>query len=53
MSREGKSRDQLETVFELDWLNKIADLSNMLMETNWLNMLVDRGENKGDVIQAD
>jgi hypothetical protein len=27
--------------------------SNMLIETNWLNMLVDRGENKGWVIQAD
>jgi hypothetical protein len=25
----------------------------MLIETNWLNMLVDRGENKGYVIQAD
>ena len=25
----------------------------MLIETNWLNMLVERGENKGYVIQAD
>jgi hypothetical protein len=25
----------------------------MLIETNWLNMLVDMGENKGYVIQAD
>jgi hypothetical protein len=49
VSGEGKSRDQLETVIELDWLNKN---SNMLIETNWLNMLVDRGENKGYVIQA-
>jgi hypothetical protein len=27
--------------------------NSMLIETNWLNMLVDRGENKGCVIQAD
>jgi hypothetical protein len=25
----------------------------MLIETNWLNMLVERGENKSYVIQAD
>jgi hypothetical protein len=50
VSGDGKSRDQLGTVIELDWLNK---QSNMLIETNWLNMLVDRGENKGYVIQAD
>jgi hypothetical protein len=25
----------------------------MLIETNWLNMLAERGENKGYVIQAD
>jgi hypothetical protein len=50
VSGEGKSRDQLETVIELDWLNKKR---NMLIETNWLNMLMGRGENKGYVIQAD
>jgi hypothetical protein len=48
---EGKIRDQLETVIELDWLNK--KISNMLIETNWLNMLADRGENKGYIIQPD
>jgi hypothetical protein len=47
---EGRDRDQLETVFELDWLKK---KSNMLNETNWLNMLVDSGENKGYVLQGD
>jgi hypothetical protein len=51
VSGEGKSRDQLETVIELDWLKK--KVSNMYIETNWLNILVDRGENKGYVIQAD
>jgi hypothetical protein len=51
VSGEDKSRDQLGTVIELDWLNK--KVSNMLIETNWLNMLVDRGENKGYAIQAD
>jgi hypothetical protein len=51
VSGECKCRDQLETVIELDWLNK--KVSNTLIETNWLNMLVDRGENKGYVIQAD
>jgi hypothetical protein len=25
----------------------------MLIETNWLNMLAERGENKGYVIQSD
>jgi hypothetical protein len=45
-------RDQLETVIELDWLNK-KKVSNMLIETNWLNMLAERGENKGYVIQSD
>ena len=42
MSGEGKSRDRLETVIEIVWLKKKSNL----METNWLNMLVDRGENK-------
>ena len=51
MSGEGKSRDELETVIELDWLNK--KVNNMLIETNCLNMLVDRGGNKGYVIQAE
>jgi hypothetical protein len=51
VSGDGKSRDQLETVIELDWLNKKK--SNMLIETNWLNMLAERGERKGYVIQAD
>jgi hypothetical protein len=50
LSGECKSRDLLETLIELDWLNK---KSNMLIESNWLNMLVDRGENKGYVIEAD
>jgi hypothetical protein len=50
VSGEDKSRDQLETVIELEWLKK---KSNMLIETNWLNILVDRGESKGYVIQAD
>lgn len=32
------------TVLELDWLkNKV---NNMLIEPDWLNMLMDRGENK-------
>jgi hypothetical protein len=52
VSGDGKSRDQLETVIELDWLNK-KKVSNMLIETNWLNMLVDADENKGYAIQAD
>jgi hypothetical protein len=51
VSGDGKSRDQLGTVIELDWLKKKG--SNMLNETNWLNMLVDSGEHKGYVIQAD
>jgi hypothetical protein len=51
VSGEGKSRDQLETVTELDWLKK--KVSNMLIDNNWLNILVDRGENKGYIIQAD
>jgi hypothetical protein len=51
VSGGGKSRDQLETVIELDWLKK--EVSNMLIDTNWLIILVDRGENKGYVIQAD
>jgi hypothetical protein len=50
VSGDGKSRDQLETVIELDWLNK---KSNMLIETNWLNVLAERGKNKSYVIQAD
>jgi hypothetical protein len=48
VSGDGKSRDQLETGIELDWLNKKK--RNMLIETNCENMLVDRGENKGYVI---
>jgi hypothetical protein len=50
VSGEGMSRDQLETIIELDWLNK---KSNMLIETNWLNVLMDRGKNKVYVIQGD
>jgi hypothetical protein len=38
-------------VIEFDWLKKKKG-NNMLIETKWLNMLVDRGENKGYVIQA-
>jgi hypothetical protein len=51
VSGEGKSRDRLETVIELDWLKK-KKVSNMLIENNWLNMLVDKGENKDYVIRA-
>jgi hypothetical protein len=51
VSGEGKIRDQLETVIELDWLKK--KVNNVLIEANWLNLLVERGENKGYVIQAD
>jgi hypothetical protein len=31
-------------VFEFNWLNK--DVNNMLVVPDWLNILVDRGENK-------
>jgi len=31
-------------VLELDWLWKIVN--NMLIDTDWLSMLLDRGENK-------
>jgi hypothetical protein len=51
MSKEGKSKDQLDAVFDLDWLKKKE--SNMLIENNWLNMMVDRGENNDCVIQTD
>jgi hypothetical protein len=34
---------------EMEWLDK---KSNMLIETYWLNMLVDKGENKSYVIQG-
>jgi hypothetical protein len=37
-------------VLKLDWLKKKGN--NMLIEANWLNILLDRGENKGCVIQA-
>jgi hypothetical protein len=33
----------------MDWLDT---KSNMLIETDWLNMLLDRSENKGYIIQA-
>jgi hypothetical protein len=36
-------------VIEMHWLDK---KSNMVIETEWLNMLLDRGENEGYVIQA-
>jgi len=32
------------TVIQLDWLKK--KVNNMLMEPDWLNMLVDRDEKK-------
>jgi hypothetical protein len=32
-------------VIEHDWLKK--KVNNMLIKTDWLNMLVERGENKG------
>lgn len=30
-----------------------GSVRNMVIETDWLNKLVDRGENKGYIIQAD
>jgi hypothetical protein len=37
-------------VIKIDWLKEV---NSMLIEPDWLNMLVDRGKNKGYVIQAD
>jgi len=37
-------------VIKLDWLKK--KVNNMIIELDWLNVLVDRGENSY-VIQAD
>jgi hypothetical protein len=39
------------TIIELDWQNKKTN--SMLMETDWLKMLVDRVQNKGYVIRTD
>jgi hypothetical protein len=38
-------------VIELDWLKEIVN--NVLIEYDRLNMLVDRGENKGYLFKAD
>jgi hypothetical protein len=38
-------------VVEIDWLKK--KVNNMLIEPNWLNMVVDRDGNEVNDIQAD
>ena len=50
MSGEGKSRYQKHG----NLTGLLKEKSNsMLIETDWLNVLVDRGEHKGYIIQAD
>jgi hypothetical protein len=42
---EGKSRGSVRNeVIELNWLKK--NVSNMLLEDDWPNILVDMGENR-------
>jgi len=51
MRGEGKSRDQFETGTRT--LLAEEKLNTMLTEPEWLNVLADRGEHKGYIIQAD